>query len=250
MGKRHEALGIKQTIRLEWVQRAADLMLAGLEAKRIREDLHEFLAERMGSGQHRTRSDQARTFAVNCLMRIWVSPDAELLAFRDALLAFLREHPSQGLAVHWAMISAAYPFWHNVARHTGRLLALQEQVTQVQILSRLREQYGDRQSVTRYARFVVRSFVAWGVLADAASKGCYEQVTSVVVQRADLCAMLLEAALHAMPDAKAELSVLLANPAFFPFQLPTVSGDQIVQQSARIALARYGLDAELLQLAG
>ena len=43
MGKRHEAIGIKQAIRFEWMQKAANLLLAGLEAKTIRQELHEFL---------------------------------------------------------------------------------------------------------------------------------------------------------------------------------------------------------------
>ena len=30
MGKRHEAIGIKQAIRFEWMQKAANLLLAGL----------------------------------------------------------------------------------------------------------------------------------------------------------------------------------------------------------------------------
>jgi len=79
-------------------------------------------------------------------MKIWVSPDPGLIPFRDASLAFLREHPSMALVVHWGMISAIYPFWFNVARQTGRLLALQDQVTQTQIINRLKEQYGDRQT--------------------------------------------------------------------------------------------------------
>lgn len=35
MVKRHEAIGIKQAIRFEWMQQAADLLLAGLDAKTI-----------------------------------------------------------------------------------------------------------------------------------------------------------------------------------------------------------------------
>ena len=48
MGKRHEAIGIKQAIRFEWMQKAANLLLAGLDAKTIRQELHEFLADRKG----------------------------------------------------------------------------------------------------------------------------------------------------------------------------------------------------------
>ncbi len=38
MGKRHEAIGIKQAIRFDWMQKAANLLLVGLDAKTIRQE--------------------------------------------------------------------------------------------------------------------------------------------------------------------------------------------------------------------
>jgi hypothetical protein len=248
MRKRHEVIGIKQAIRLEWMQKAANLLLAGLDAKTVRQELHKFLAERKGDGSEGKRSDQTRTFVVNNLMKIWVSPEPELIPFRDASLAFLREQPSVGLAVHWGMVSVVYPFWFNVARQTGRLLALQDQVTQTQIINRLKEQYGDRQTVSRNARFVIRSFVAWGALKDSEAKGCYEKSAPLNVANSDLAILMFESALHATPEAKGALGLLLNNPAFFPFQLPVLTGDFVSQRSDRIDVVRYGLDDELLKL--
>lgn len=250
MSKRHEAIGIKQTIRFDWMQKATNLLLAGLDAKTIRQELHEFLADRKGNGSEGERSDQTRTFVVNNLMKIWVSPDPELIQFRDASLTFLRENPSMALAVHWGMLSAVYPFWFNVARQTGRLLALQEQVTQPQIINRLKEQYGDRQTVSRYARFVIRSFVAWRALNDSEAKGCYEKVAPVSIVEPNLAILMFESALLATPEAKGALGLFLNNPAFFPFQFPVMTGDFVSQRSDRIEVVRYGLDDELLKLKG
>ncbi len=248
MGKRHEVIGIKQTIRLEWMQKAVILLLAGFDAKSIRQELHEFLADRKGNGSEGERSDQTRTFVVNNLMKIWVSPDPELTPFRDASLSFLRENPSMALPVHWGMISAVYPFWFTVARQTGRLLALQDQVTRTQIINRIKEQYGDRQTVSRYARFVIRSFVAWGVIKDSKVKGCYEKVAPVSIDESNLAILMFESALLATPKAKGALGLLLNNPAFFPFQLPVMTGDFVSQRSDRIDVIRNGLDDELLKL--
>ena len=250
MGERHETIGIKQAIRFEWMQKAANMLLAGLGAKTIREELHEFLADRKGNGAEGERSDQTRTFVVNNLMKIWVSPDPELIPFREASLAFLREHPSMARAVHWGMISAVYPFWFNVARQTGRLLALQDQVTQTQIINRLKEQYGDRQTVSRYARFVIRSLVAWGALKDSEAKGCYEKAAPLRIADANLAILMFESALLATPEARGALGLFLRNPAFFPFQLPVMTGDFVSQRSDRIDVVRYGLDDELLKLKG
>ena len=248
MSKRHEAIGIKQTIRLEWMQKTTNLLLAGLDAKSIRQELHGFLADRKGNGEEGERSLQTRAFVVSNLMKIWVSPEPELIPFRDALLTFLRENPSLSLAVHWGMISAVYPFWFNVARQTGRLLALQDQVTQTQIINRLKEQYGDRQTVSRYARFVLRSFVAWGALKDSKTKGCYKKVVPMSIAEPNLALFMFESVLMANPEAKGAFRLLLNNPAFFPFQLPVMTGDFVSQRSDRIDVVRYGLDDEVLKL--
>lgn len=248
MGKRHETIGIKQAIRFEWMQKAANLLLAGLDAKTIRQELHESLADRKVSGSECEQSVQTRTFAVNNLMKIWVSPDPELIPFRDASLEFLRRNPSTAVAIHWGLIAATYPFWFNVARQTGRLLALQDRVTQMQIISRLKEQYGDRQTVSRYATYVIRSFVTWGVLQDSEAKGCYEKSALVSNAEPNLAILMFESALLATPEAKSSLGLLLNNPAFFPFQLPVMTGDFIAQRSERIEVVRYGLDDELLKL--
>ena len=53
MGKRHEAVGVKQVLRYEWLQRTVNLLLAGLDAKAIRLELHAFLAEKRGSGEEK-----------------------------------------------------------------------------------------------------------------------------------------------------------------------------------------------------
>lgn len=250
MGKRHEAVGIKQAIRFEWMQKAANLLLAGLDARTIRQELHEFLAERKGDGSDGDRGQTSRTQVVNMLMKVWIDPESELQAFRDASLAYLHANPSMSLPVHWVMISAAYPFWFNVARQTGRLLSLQNQVTQAQVFSRLKEQYGDRETVARYARYTIRSFVAWGLLEDTDAKGCYQKATPVSIADANLAILMFESALLATPEANGALGLLLNNPAFFPFRVPVMTGDFVSQRSDRIAVVRYGLDDELLKLKG
>ena len=248
MSERHETLGIKQVLRLEWLQKTVNLLLAGLDSPAVRRELHAFLANKKGDGSEGERGDETRTCAVTNLMNVWVLPDAALARLRDASLAFLREHPSMSLPIHWGMISAAYPFWFNVARQTGRLLALQNQVTYRQIVNRLKERYGDRQTVSRYARYVIRSFVAWGILQDTGAKGCYEKAAPLRIADAGLAALLFESALLATPEAKAPLELLLNNPAFFPFQLPVMSGDSVARRNNRIEVTRHGLDEALLRI--
>lgn len=248
MNARHDAIGIKQAIRLEWMQKTANLLLAGLDAKTIRQELHDFLADKNSNRTEGKQSEQTRAFVVTNLMKTWVTPEMELVPFRDASLSILRDNPSLGLAVHWGMISAAYPFWFNVARQTGRLLALQDQVTHAQIINRLKEHYGDRQTVSRYGQFVIRSFVAWGVLKDAKFKGCYAKAAPFLVSEASLAVLLIESELLATPDGKGSVGLLLNNPALFPFQLLAMTSDFIAHQNGRIGVFHYGLDNALCHI--
>ena len=248
MSKRHDSIGVKQVIPYEWIRKTANLVLAGMSAKEVRQELHAALVAQGKHAQRGERSSWTRTFLVNNLMAVWPSPPVELTAFRDRALCTLRDYPDHELVTHWAMISSVYPFWFNTARQTGRLLNLQAQTTQAQIVSRLKEQYGDRQTVSRYARFVVRSFVDWGVLKDAGTAGCYENANPVSGLNRHLTTLLLEAALLATPEGKAPLTLLLGHPAFFPFHLAAMSGESFIDDSGCLQLARYGFGDQFLAL--
>lgn len=247
MATRHEIIGIKQAIRVEWMEKTVNLILAGLEANAIRQELHEFFVGTQET-DGRERSKNTRTFLVNNLMRVWVDPDRELIAFRDAAIDLLRKSSGNAIPLHWAMISAAYPFWFNVARQTGRLLSLQDQVTQMQIINRMKEQYGDRQTISRYAKYVIRSFVAWGVLTDTGSKGCYTKSPKIQIDQLDRAALVYESVLLAEHVPKIAISLVQSNPGLFPFAIQPMNGVRFSQLSKRVDVSRYGLDDELLVL--
>jgi hypothetical protein len=248
MSSRHEKLGVKQTIQKHWMDRVVQMMLAGFSEKEIRLDLDDYLATQKQSGGTGERGKKTYRMAIGILAS-WFSPDIDLVSFRDDALSLARNLPvEQWLPLHWSVISASYPFWFNVARQTGRLLNLQDQITQAQVFYRLKEQYGDRETVARNARYTVRSFVAWGALKDSEAKGCYEKSAPISVADPNLAILMFEAALHAISEGKRALGLLLNNPAFFPFRLPVMTGDFVSQRSDRIDVVRYGLDDELLKL--
>ena len=112
----------------------------------------------------------------------------------------------------------------------------------------MKEQYGDRQTISRYAKYVIRSFVAWGVLFDTDTKGCYAKRSALQVDEPDISVLIDESALHAEQEPKIVFSLIQANPAFFPFEVKSLSSARITQLNNRIDVARYGMDNELLVL--
>jgi hypothetical protein len=71
------------------------------------------------------------------------------------------------------MVMAVYPFWSGVAIQTGRLLRLQGSAAAAHVQRRIREQYGERETVSRAACRVLRSYLDWGVLQETGANGVY-----------------------------------------------------------------------------
>lgn len=246
--KRHEKLGIKQTIQIDWMDRVVQMLLSGMTEAEIREDLDGFLSTQKQSGGIGKRGMKTYGIAISILSS-WFTKDKELTKFCDKALSIAKTlQPKDWLPLHWAVISASYPFWFNVAKQVGRILNLQDKIAQRQIFDRLKEQYGDRETVARNARYTVRSFVAWNTLRDSEKRGCYEKTDSYIINNTDIAILLYEAALHTIPDGKAALGLLTNNPGFFPFQLPKLTGDYIAQNCERIDVVHYGFDDEILKL--
>ena len=246
--KRHEKLGIKQTIRIDWMNRVVQMLLAGMSESEIREDLNEFLSTQKQSGGIGKRGKKTYSMAISILSS-WFPKDKELQNFCEKALDLAKFlQPSEWLPLHWAVVSASYPFWFNVAKQVGRILNLQDKISQRQIFDRLKEQYGDRETVARNGRYAVRSFVAWNILKDSNSRGCYERTNLYIIKNPDIAILLFESALHATPDGHSALGFLTNSPGFFPFQIPLLTGDYIAQNCERIDVVHHSFADELLKL--
>lgn len=246
--KRYEKLGIKQTIQIDWMDRVVQMLLAGMTESEIREDLNEFLSTQKQSGGIGERGKKTYSIAIGILSS-WFPRDKELKKFCKKALDLAKSLQSpEWLPLHWAVISASYPFWFNVAKQVGRILNLQDKITQRQIFDRLKEQYGDRETVARNARYTVRSFVAWNLLKDSNKRGCYEKSNLYIINNPDIAILLFESALHTTIDGKGVLKSLTNSPGFFPFQIPILTGDYVAQNCERIDVVHHGSNDDLLKL--
>lgn len=142
---------------------------------------------------------------------------------------------------------AAYPFFGAVAETTGRLLQLQGTVAAPQVQRRLREQFGERETVARAGRRILRSFVDWGVLQDTAEKGVYQAGPVKIIRDPELAAWLIEATLIASDSQSKPLQVIIQSPILFPFSIPLPSSSQL-EQNDRLELFRQGLDTDMVSL--
>ncbi len=239
-------VGIDRIIRLGWLDKTARFVLAGNDKDAINDMLQALLEGHLSGGKPGVRGSREKTITV--LMKTWLTVPERLKALRDDGLKLLQTLPEKNrIAVQWGMMMASYPFWGVVAEHTGRLLRLQGTAAASHIQRRVREQCGERQTVSRSAQRTLRSFVDWGVLSETRQKGIYASGDSFKIEEKELIAWLVEAFLKASANGSGAIVDILNSPSIFPFQLDPIPPQQL-SSSPRLDVLRHGLDDHLVML--
>jgi len=239
-------IGFSQRIQLAWLEQTAMLLLAGKNKEDIQAALHDLLQDKLSKDSEARWGNRGK--AVTILLNIWVSVPSAIKGLRDNGLELWRILPLQDhLPLHWGMSMAAYPFFGAVAETTGRLLQLQGTVAAPQVQRRLREQFGERETVARAGRRILRSFIDWGVLQDTAEKGVYQAGPVKIIKDPALAAWLIEATLIASDSQSKPLQTIIQSPILFPFSITLPSSSQL-EQNDRLELFRQGLDTDMVSL--
>ena len=240
-------IGLDRLVRFAWLEKVSSLVLAGNEPKDIKTILQDDLKGAFRSTKTDVRGSMDKTITI--LLKLWLMAPIELESLRVEGLELLKCVPRHNhQAIHWGMVMAVYPFWSGVATQVGRLLRLQGSAAAAHVQRRVREQYGERETVSRRVRYVLRSYLDWGVLQETGTKGIYTAGRTLAVDNSRLIAWLAEASLHARANGSAPLKDLIDSPSFFPFRIKPIQAESLVAASSRLDILRHGLDDDLVML--
>ena len=242
--KRGGQIGFSQRIHLDWLEYTANLVLAGNPREEIVAALGERLKEKLSVGNQPERGNRDK--AITILTKVWVTVPRELQSLRDEGLGHLQcRGPSDRMLVHWCMCMAVYPFFGTVAGAVGRLLRLQGTAGAAQVQRRLRERFGERETVARAARRILRAYIDWGVLLETDEKGLYRGTAKRVIDDAPLAVWAIKAMLFALGEDARSASALLGGPHLFPFDV-TLPSMRELEASEVLEVSRHGLNHEVL----
>ncbi len=247
MSDREDQVGFSQRVRLEWLEQTANLVLAGNDKQAVIHTLQEMLRDKVSVGGEAQRGNREKIITI--LLKVWVTTPDGLEPLCSSGLDLLTRLPrDEHIAVHWGMVTAVYPFWSVVATQVGRLLRLQGTASAAHVQRRIREQYGERETVARAARRILRSYLDWGVLAETGIKGIYTSATPLVIEDPVLITWLVEAMLHVRPGNSGPLKDVIDSPNLFPFRLKPAHAESLLAASANLDVHRHGLDDTLVML--
>lgn len=246
MNDRLNQIGFSQRVRLEWLRQTAELVSAGKTREEITEILTNILKDKLSIEDYAKRGNREKTITI--LLKIWLSVPPGLEGLRDTASELMNAlHQDSHIVLHWGMSLAVYPFWGAVAANIGRLLRLQGSFSTAQLQRRIREQYGERETVSRAARRVIRSFYDWGVIEETGKKGIYTAVEAKKISDIPLIVWLIEALLHTTENLRSSFKELVNSPALFPFTLAHTTSGQLTE-SHRIEIIKHNIDEDFLIL--
>ena len=244
---RFNQVGIDRLIRLDWLIKTSSLILSGNDEKNLKDILCNELQGYFRSNNTKIRGSLDKTITI--LLKVWEKPPKELVCLNKTGLELLTIVNSKyHIALHWGMLMSVYPFWGNVAYQFGKLLKLQDTINASNIQRRLREIYGERETVSRRVRYVLRSFIDWGVIIESGEKGVYKQGNSYNIQNPHLVAWMAEALLMSKASGSSTMQEIMNNPIYFPFQMMFMPSEKIVSLAPRIEIIHLGLNDTLLTI--
>ena len=244
---RYTQVGIDRPIRFGWLDQTAQLLLAKKTEDDVVSLMTEVLSREFPDADPSIRGSLSKTMTI--LMKTWIRVPKDLRSFRDRGLRLLASH-GQGMKIpiHWGMLMSAYPFWGAVAHQSGRLLHLQGNVVASQLQRRLREQYGERETVSRRARYAMRSFVDWRVLAETGTKGTYRREGTILVTDKSLSCWLVESCLNMRESGTADMRELKKHHSLFPFQIPSLTEQDLRDTIPGLGINRHAIDETVVTL--
>ena len=238
-------IGFSQRIQLDWLEYTANLALAGNTRAEIAAELNERLRDKLSVGSDPKRGTRHK--AITILTKVWISVPKGREDLRNQAIELLRRaSPTDRIFIHWCMCMAAYPFFGRVAYTTGRLLRLQGTAGAAQVQRRLREQFGERETVARAARRILRTFIDWGVLQETHTKGVYCGTGKRAAGSSEALGLwAIQAVLVATRGKRQSPDVLMNGPHMFPFDA-TAPSVRKMEMCDALELTHHGLDNDVL----
>ena len=233
-------VGISHRLKRAWL----DDLLDRLVQTRDEKELRAFVDQRL---RDELPGKDARAKAAGILLRIWSGVEPKHVALRGRAVAMLpRISGQERIWLHWGMAALAYPFFRDLAEVIGRMLTLQDDITNAQVQTRLKTAWGDRETSKEAAGKLITSMVDWEVLRATKTKGHFLLARKMTTTVTDLQLWLLEAMLSASASDEIEAQQLLRLPESFPFSFTVSVSD--LRRHEGFNIHRQGLDMDMVSV--
>lgn len=130
-------VGLSRNLKLQWLNKAVELVLEGLTEQEIKDQLNEYLSFEITSAINIRKTREI-------LMNIWVYENDYSGKIKATALELIRLYPEYSMPIHWCMMLAAYPVFVDMCKLIGKMAEFQDEITLAQLKQKLFDEWGER----------------------------------------------------------------------------------------------------------
>jgi hypothetical protein len=194
--------------------------------------------------------EQSVIKSMRYLRHVWIEKgDADEL--RTDAINLYRSGPTEksSIILSWGMAIATYPFLNDVASNIGRMLRVQPEVKLEQLLRKLSETYGERETVRRSGRYALGVITDFGFVERTKSAGCYHLGKPIKPDHASLSGWMVRAWFAASGgSAVIDRVVMAGSPSLAFFDSATLISDAV--EVGVLISERLSFSQDVLRLVG
>lgn len=202
-------VGLSRSIKFEWLNKTAELVISGLDEKEIKDELNDYLSFEIKSPTNLRKTREI-------LMNIWIRTQNDYpQMYNKAINAFQSER-SDKRALHWCMMLVAYPVFADVCGLIGKLTNIQDTFTTAWLKEKLFETWGERTTLLHSSDKILQTLRYIGAIENQKTGVyCIKQYSVTDVNSIEIILMAILAL-----DEKAyyEITDLSSIPQLFPFK--------------------------------
>ena len=201
-------VGLSRTIKLPWLNKAAELYGSEYTEAEVKEQLNEFLSYEIGSPTVLRKTREI-------LMNIWFYGEEADKALKDTGAALIRRDSDNALAVHWALLLNTYPVFVDLCRLIGKMSEFEETFTVKQIREKFYDEWGERTTLFHSLDKQIATLKALGAIENR-STGVYV-IKKHEIRKADVVNYLLQVMMKADGRGYYSFEELESSVYLFPF---------------------------------
>lgn len=203
-----KVIGMNRAVKLEWLNKTAELVRQGHDEKTIRAELQEYLSYEIDSA---VNLKNTRTI----LLQTWVYTPEEHHGIHKEALALVEKGGVEAIAGHWSMLLVTYPVFADVCSLIGKLSNIQDTFTTAWLQQKLFEIWGERGTLVHSVSRTLQTLRFLGVVEPVKTSVFRIKKQELPSQKA--IEVLLTAILLLKEKAYHEISELSCIPKLFPF---------------------------------
>ena len=199
-------VGFSRPVKLEWLDKVAELVMLDKEEETIKAELHEFLSFEIASPTNLRKTREI-------LLSIWVRCPEKI---KKMAIKAMKGNKNERLAVHWSLVMLAYPVFLDSAAYMGKVTKLQSTFTATWLKEKLSEIWGERDTMLESVSRITNSMRSMGIL-EVIKQGEYK-TNSFVIASNECVEFISMVILQIAEKAYYEIDELPNVPYMFPFE--------------------------------